>query len=142
MSEEPKVQAAPVAPPATNQPRPDPAEKEMIQEDVNKKPINQEEKDRQRAFEAYSKDETSAAAKMSIKVYSPSRIYFDGAAFSVTATNDTGEFDILPQHHNFISLLNPCDLIVRTIGEGNRKISISGGLLHVKTDRVVVFLDI
>lgn len=82
-------------------------------------------------------------ASMEVKVYSPFRDYFDGRAFSVSAVNATGPFDILPQHHNFISLLSACDLVVRTVKEGDdRRISISGGIMHVKANKVIVFLDV
>jgi F0F1-type ATP synthase epsilon subunit len=79
---------------------------------------------------------------MQVKVYSPSKVYYAGRAFSITATNATGEFDVLPQHHRFISLLDECQLMVRTTKHGNQKINISGGLMHVRENRVIIFLDI
>jgi F0F1-type ATP synthase epsilon subunit len=78
---------------------------------------------------------------MHVKVYSPFQIYFDEPAYSISGENATGPFDILPQHHNFISLLNACELVVR-IPIGERKIRISGGVMHVKADQVAVFLDV
>lgn len=79
---------------------------------------------------------------MHVKVYSPFKDYYDGEAFSISAENATGPFDILPKHHNFISLLQPCDVTIRTTGHDERVIRISGGLMHVKADQVIVFLDI
>lgn len=77
-----------------------------------------------------------------IRVYSPFKMYFDEAGVSISATNDTGPFDILPHHHNFITLLGAGDLIVRPLQGGPKTIRISGGLMHVKQDNVVVFLDV
>jgi hypothetical protein len=106
-------------------------------------PKSKEEQEKQQAFESFTEAEKREdGVNMNVKVYSPSRVYYSGLAFSVTATNDTGEFDILPKHHPFISLLNACDVIVRTPSEGNRTISISGGMVHVKADQIIVFLDI
>ncbi len=79
---------------------------------------------------------------MHVKVHSPFHDYYDGQALSVSAENGSGPFDILPKHHNFISLLNPCDMVIRSIKAGEQKIHISGGVMHVKADRVVVFLDV
>ena len=79
---------------------------------------------------------------MQIKVYSPFKVYFDGAAFSITGLNATGEFDILPRHHNFITLLNACDLVVQSVDDGENKIKIAGGIMHVKADKVSVFLQV
>ena len=50
---------------------------------------------------------------MDVKVASPFTTYYDGQAFSLSGVNATGPFDILPRHHNFISLLEPCTLIIR-----------------------------
>lgn len=79
--------------------------------------------------------------KMYIKVYAPFKTYFDGIAVSISAANETGPFDILPKHHNFMTLLTPCDVVVRT-DQAEEVIPVSRGVMHVKADRVIVFLDI
>jgi F0F1-type ATP synthase epsilon subunit len=79
--------------------------------------------------------------KMHVKVYAPFKTYFNDVANSISAVNDTGPFDILPRHHNFMTLLSPCDIIVRT-DRGEEKVTIARGIMHVKADRVVVFLDV
>jgi len=104
-------------------------------------PDSGSERDEKRAAANYAKG-AHGHLKMKVRVYSPFRDYYDGVAFSLTATSATGPFDILPKHHNFISLLEPCELIIRTIDEGEHRIRISGGLIHVKADEVVVFLDV
>lgn len=76
-----------------------------------------------------------------VKIYSPFKIYFDGPAKSISAENDTGPFDILPKHHNFMTLLNPGDVtVVRENGE--QKYKIARGVMHVKKNQVIVFLDV
>jgi F0F1-type ATP synthase epsilon subunit len=78
---------------------------------------------------------------MHIKVYSPFKVYFDDEGESITGQNATGPFDILTGHHNFMTLLSACELVIRD-SRGEQKIRISGGLMHVKADQVTVFLDI
>ena len=80
-------------------------------------------------------------ATMRVKIYSPYKVYFDGEAKSISAESATGPFDILPKHHNFITLLEPCDAIVRT-AKGEETVRISGGVMHVKSDDLVIFLDV
>jgi len=53
-----------------------------------------------------------------------------------------GPFDILPQHHNFISLLEPSELVVRSEGKDDFKMKINQALMHVKADIIRVFLDV
>jgi F0F1-type ATP synthase epsilon subunit len=95
--------------------------------------------------EAATKQKTELAdvpaGKMYVKVYAPFHVYFDGIAESISAINETGPFDILPRHHNFMTLLSPCDIVIRT-ESGEEKVTISRGIMHVKADRVVVFLDV
>jgi hypothetical protein len=104
-------------------------------------PITKAEAEQNRAATEFNRSKDGQLA-MRVKVYSPFRGYYDGRAFSISAVNATGPFDVLPRHHNFISLLSPCELVVRTVDKEERKISISGGLMHVKADRAIVFLDI
>jgi hypothetical protein len=113
-------------------------QKALTEEEVA--PVSLSEKEQSRAAEGYSGHTNNPT--MHVKVYSPFRNYFDDRAFSISAVNATGAFDILPRHHNFISLLNPCELIVRNIQSTEQKIRISGGLMHVKADQVIVFLDV
>lgn len=79
---------------------------------------------------------------MHVKIYSPFKIYFDEPALSISAENETGPFDILPRHHNFITLLRPSELVVRRTNDADQRIRISGGVMHVKADHVIVFLDV
>jgi F0F1-type ATP synthase epsilon subunit len=78
---------------------------------------------------------------MYIKVYAPFKTYYDDLGTSISATNDTGPFDILPQHHNFMTLLSNGEITVRS-QDGEKKIEITRGIMHVKADRVIVFLDV
>ncbi len=80
---------------------------------------------------------------MHIKIASPFKTYFDEAGYSLSAVNATGPFDILPHHHNFLTLLSQGELVVRPVRSTKEvKVRISGGLMHVKADRVSVFLDV
>jgi len=83
----------------------------------------------------------SGKPTMAVKVYAPFQVYFEGDAFSVSAVNATGPFDILPKHHNFLCMLEPCMLAIKA-PQGDKNIKIHRALMHVKADRVVVFMDV
>lgn len=108
----------------------------------DQKPTSKAESEHTKAASEYNKVEANGQLSMNVKIHSPFRDYYDGQAFSLSAENATGPFDILPKHHSFISLLSPCEVTVRTVDKGDQKIRISGGIMHVKTDRVIVFLDV
>ena len=78
---------------------------------------------------------------MHVKVHAPFKVYFDGQAQSVSGVNETGPFDILPGHHNFMTLLSPCDIVLVT-DRGKESVPIQRGVMHVKADEVIIFLDV
>ena len=78
---------------------------------------------------------------MAVKIYAPFKVYFEGDAYSLSAVNDVGPFDILPRHHNFLCMLIPCTVRVES-STGVKNIKISRALMQVKADRVVVFVDV
>ena len=111
---------------------------------IGSEPIETTKLERQQSLAAQqlSTDQKKALKLMDVKVSSPYVTYYEDAAFSISAENPSGPFDILPGHHNFISLLTPCTMIVRGSGTPEKKIQISGGIMHVKADKVIVFLDV
>ena len=77
-----------------------------------------------------------------LKVYAPYKVYFEGIVKSITALNQTGTFDVLAQHHNFITLLSPYTLKIHTADNKDREIERSKGIMQVKNNDVIVFLDV
>lgn len=85
-------------------------------------------------------DETGKPT-MAVKVYAPFKVYFEGDAYSLSAVNATGPFDILPRHHNFLCMLVPCT--IKVVGpQGPILIKAHRALMNVKADSVVVFMDV
>lgn len=93
--------------------------------------------------EATKKVADSKKPTMDVKVYAPFVVYYEGEAHSISAVNDVGPFDILPKHRNFLCMLVPCTLTVHDAkSDTKRSIKIHRALMHVKADRVVVFVDV
>lgn len=76
-----------------------------------------------------------------VKIYAPFKVYFEGEAYSISAVNETGPFDVLPKHHNFLCMLVPCTINVES-PKGAKSFKIHRALMHVKANRVVVFMDV
>lgn len=76
-----------------------------------------------------------------VKLYSPYKVYFNDSADSVSAVNKTGPFDILPGHHNFLTLLEKCEVTVRQPNK-SQKFKIARGVMHVKRNAITIFLDV
>lgn len=112
-------------------------EKQNIPTDLSKKIAEKKAETEKVKEEKVTLDENT----VKVKIYSPFRVYFDGIATSVSAENDTGPFDILPKHHNFMTLLNEGELVVR-MEMGVQRYKITRGIMHVKENAIIVFLDV
>ena len=88
------------------------------------------------------KSRTLDDKSLTVKVFSPYQTYYEGEAQSISAENDTGPFNILPRHHNFMTLVNACEVIIRREGAEDKKLRISRGVMHVRRNIVTLFLDV
>lgn len=80
--------------------------------------------------------------KISLKVIAraPFQIYYEGNAQSVSAINAVGDFDILPGHADFFSILVPGEVIIET-GAEPVKFNISNGIVTVRNNEVLLFAN-
>lgn len=85
---------------------------------------------------------SQADSLLHIKIHAPFKVYFNDAGTSFSAINDTGPFDILSGHKNFMSILKPGPIVIRQPGKKEFSMRISKGVMHVKDNKVTVFLDI
>jgi F0F1-type ATP synthase epsilon subunit len=79
--------------------------------------------------------------RFKVKIFSPYETYYDGEAISLSATNGTGPFDILPGHINFFSLLTSGKVVVNT-GFQQLEFQIARGVIRVAHDSVTLFADV
>lgn len=79
---------------------------------------------------------------ITVKVYAPFHIYFEGEANSLSAVNDVGPFDVLPGHHNFLCMLVPSEIKIQTLDGATKNIKINRALLHVHDNHTTVFVDV
>jgi F0F1-type ATP synthase epsilon subunit len=79
--------------------------------------------------------------KLTVNARGPFKIYFQGEASAVSATNKVGPFDILPGHADFFSVLSPGDIIIDT--EPNPiSFYITNGIATVQNDEVLLFVNL
>lgn len=72
----------------------------------------------------------------------PFEVYYEGPAKVVSAVNPIGQFDILPGHADFFSVLSPGDVLINTGEAEPVKFSITDGIVTVRDDIVMLFVNI
>ncbi len=70
----------------------------------------------------------------------PFHIYYEGSAEMVSGTNAVGEFDILPGHADFFSVMMPCKVSIDT-GTDLISFAVTGGIVGVRDDEVMLFVN-
>ena len=70
----------------------------------------------------------------------PFEVFYEGNAKGVSAANSVGEFDILPGHADFFSILKAGEVMITTDSEPIM-IKITNGIVAVRDNEVMLFLN-
>lgn len=79
--------------------------------------------------------------QLSVSARGPFEVYYEGTAKAVSAANAVGQFDILPGHADFFSILEPGEVTVTT-GDKPITFSANNGIITVRDDVVTLFVNI
>lgn len=78
---------------------------------------------------------------INISVLSPEETLYSGEARALTCHNEDGDFDVLPLHTNFISLIDKYVIIHMPSGD-NKKITIGKALMKAIENNITILLNI
>ncbi|MFA6522121.1 MAG: ATP synthase F1 subunit epsilon [Patescibacteria group bacterium] len=78
-------------------------------------------------------------AELTLKIVTPERVIFEGAADSISAFTEMGEVTILPGHVPLVALLRAGEMRLKEKGSESI-LSVSTGLLEVRPGNTVVVL--
>lgn len=78
---------------------------------------------------------------LEVKVISPKKEIFSGKALSISSKNSAGNFDILPSHANFITLIKNNPIIVRITSSKKIEINPCFAILYCEKNKVIIFVD-
>jgi len=54
------------------------------------------------------------APQLEVVVNSPDKLIWEGKAYSISSENSAGVFDILPEHANFVTMIENKPITIRT----------------------------
>ena len=75
-----------------------------------------------------------------VKIMNREQVLYEGSADSMTSVDDTGEFDVLAQHANFIALIRD-KLIIREATGPTQEFSLKYGILQIHDKDIKIFLS-
>lgn len=79
--------------------------------------------------------------RLHVVARAPFKLYFEGPARVVSASNRIGDFDILPGHADFFSMLEPGEVIIDPEDGDQIRFAISNGIVTVRDDAVMMFVN-
>jgi F0F1-type ATP synthase epsilon subunit len=79
--------------------------------------------------------------ELTVIARAPFEVYYEGAAQAVSAINRVGQFDILPGHADFFSVLSPGEVIIETGAAEPISFNITNGILAVRDNEVMLFVN-
>lgn len=76
-----------------------------------------------------------------LKIQERAGILYEGDVLSITSLNEAGEFDILPDHANFISLIKG-KVILREAGKDEKEIAFDNALIRASNNLVEIYIGV
>jgi F0F1-type ATP synthase epsilon subunit len=86
-------------------------------------------------------EESAANITLVIVVRDLKETLFQGGAEAISGINETGPFDVLGAHANFVCPLKE-KVVVRTLEKTVKEFSLEKGVMRVKDNKVEVFIGI
>lgn len=82
-----------------------------------------------------------ADKNITVIVKSRKKTFYDGEAKAVSSNNETGEFDILPHHANFITMIKDFVKVTKP-DSAEEEYEVKKGVMRVFEDHVDVYLTV
>lgn len=86
------------------------------------------------------KHSTPVSTQLTVTARGPFELYYEGPASAVTALNKVGQFDVLPGHADFFSMLTPGEVTIETATEPVT-FMITNGIITVRDNEVLLFVN-
>lgn len=79
---------------------------------------------------------------LQVRIISPKQVVFAGEAVSISSKNSAGNFDILPEHANFLTLVTNCPIIIRQGKKQQLNFNFPLAIIYTSNNRVNIYTDI
>lgn len=79
------------------------------------------------------------AQALTVRISSPEHVVWEGQARSVSSKNTRGPFDILPQHANFITVVEKVPIKVRVVGGKTEEHTFDHSVIYAHDDQVFIY---
>lgn len=85
--------------------------------------------------------EGGGEGKLTVEVFSPKGVLWEGVAQAVSSANSQGPFDLLPEHAHFVSLVTKQPIHIVTESE-IKTFTFDTAVIRLLDDKVTIFAEI
>lgn len=78
---------------------------------------------------------------LTVRILSQKEILFSDKAKSVSSTNSSGKFDVLPLHANFITFIENSPIIIETKTGEIQRFNFPSAIMYVSSDTVDIYTE-
>lgn len=78
---------------------------------------------------------------LQVQIISPKKDLFSGMALSVSSANSAGKFDILPEHANFITIVDHSPIMIRTADKNILTFNFPLAIIHIQSNQVRIYTE-
>lgn len=82
---------------------------------------------------------SNSTPTLHVRILSPQQLILDTEATSISSKNSQGNFDILPQHANFITLIEKSPIVVRLVDKRRLSFTFPLAIILTKENRVDIY---
>lgn len=78
---------------------------------------------------------------LNVRIISPKEQLFNGEVESLSSTNSSGVFDILPGHTKFVTIVEKKPIILRPPGSKEKEFLFDMAIIHVCGSQVDIYIN-
>lgn len=90
---------------------------------------------------ARKEEEVQIPSTLNVVINSPEKLVWEGRANSVSSKNSTGQFDVLPGHANFVTMIENEPILIR-VGEKEERFQYENAVLSVQGGNITIYAEI
>lgn len=79
---------------------------------------------------------------LKLRIISPQKVLFENEVWAVSSTNSAGNFDILPQHANFITMIKNAPIKVIQLNKQTLSFNFPLAIIYTFNSQVNVYTNI
>ncbi len=83
-----------------------------------------------------------ATQTLHVTILSPTQTIFEGQALAISSKNSAGKFDILPQHANFITLIENQPIVLLLPGKKSLNFNFPKAIIYTTQNLIKIYTDI